>query len=67
MVVPLFELKKRHIDFVWNLDSQQAFEGLKRALIDAPVVVRPNFKKPFCLDVDWSPKGIGGHLVSEGR
>ncbi len=53
--------------FVWNLDYQQAFEALKKALIDVLVVVRPNFNKPFCLDVDWSPKGVGGHLVSEGR
>ncbi len=24
--------------------------------------VRPNFEKPFCLDVDWSTKGIGAIL-----
>jgi hypothetical protein len=41
---------------------QQAFEALKKALIVVPVLVRPNFKKPFCLDVDWSPKGVGAIL-----
>jgi hypothetical protein len=32
------------------------------------MLVRPNFKKPFCLDVDWSPKGVGAILSQkEGK
>jgi hypothetical protein len=54
----LFELTKREVDFVWNLDCQQAFQALKGALVDAPMLIRPDFKKQFCLDVDWSPKGV---------
>jgi len=52
LAAPLFELTKRDVAFVWNLDCQQAFEALKRALVATPMLVRPNFKKPFCLDVD---------------
>jgi hypothetical protein len=52
LVAPLFELTKKDVAFVWNLDYQQAFEALKRALICAIILVRLNFKKPFCLDVD---------------
>jgi hypothetical protein len=62
LAVPLFELTKKDVAFVWNLDCQQAFEALKKALIAAPVLVHPDFKKPFCLDVDWSPKGVGAIL-----
>jgi hypothetical protein len=51
LAAPLFELTKRDVAFVWNLDCY-AFEVLKRALVAAPVLVRPDFKKPFCLDVD---------------
>jgi hypothetical protein len=58
----LFELIKKDVAFVWNLDCQQAFDALKRALIDAPILVRLDFKKPFCLDVDWSTKGVGAIL-----
>jgi hypothetical protein len=68
LAAPLFELTKRDVAFVWNLDCQQAFEALKRALVAAPVLVRPDFKKPFCLDVDWSPKGVGAILSQkEGK
>jgi hypothetical protein len=52
LAAPLFELTKKDVAFVWNSDCQQAFEALKRALVAAPVLVRPNFKKPFYLDVD---------------
>jgi len=48
----LFELTKKDVSFVWNQDSQRAFDALKRALVEAPILVRPDCKKPFCLDVD---------------
>jgi hypothetical protein len=28
----------------------------------APILVRPNFKEPFCFDVDLSTKGVGAIL-----
>jgi hypothetical protein len=59
---PLFELTKKDVSFVWNQDCQRAFDALKRALVGAPILVRPDFKKPFCLDVDWSTKGVGAIL-----
>jgi hypothetical protein len=65
---PLFELTKKDVVFVWNLDCQQAYDALKRALVDAPILIRPDFKKPFCLDVDWSTKGVGAILSQkEGK
>jgi len=59
----LFELAKKDVAFVWSLDYQHAFEAMKKGLVDAPALVCPNFKKPFCLDVDWSAKGIGAILL----
>ncbi len=36
--------------------------------MEAPIFVRPDFKKPFYLDVDWSTKGVGAILSQrEGR
>jgi hypothetical protein len=65
---PLFELTKKDVVFVWNQDYQNAFDALKRALIGAPILMRPNFKDPFVLDVDWSTKGVGAILSQkEGK
>jgi hypothetical protein len=65
---PLFELTKKDVAFVWNQDCQRAFDALKRALVEAPILVRPNFERPLCLDVDWSTKGVGAILSQrEGR
>ncbi len=64
----LFELTKKDVVFVWNQDCQRAFDALKKAPIGAPILVRPNFKEPFFLDVDWSTKGVGAILShKEGR
>ncbi len=66
--VPLFELIRKDVAFMWDLGCQCAFEALKGALVAAPVLIRPDFKKSFCLDVDWSPKGVGAILSQkEGR
>jgi len=55
-------LTKKDIDFVWDLGCGKTFEALKKTLVDAPRLIWPNFKKQFCLDVDWSPKGVGAIL-----
>jgi hypothetical protein len=62
LAVMLFELTKKDVDFVWNLNCQHAFEALKKTLINVLVLVRLDFKKPFSLDVDWSLKGVGAIL-----
>jgi hypothetical protein len=62
LAVPLFELTRKEVAFVWDSVCQNAFEALKGALVDAPVLIRLDFEKQFCLDVDWSPKGVGAIL-----
>jgi hypothetical protein len=62
LVVPLFELTRKDVAFVWDLGCQSAFDALKEALVATPVLVQPDFKKPFRLDVDWSPRGVGAIL-----
>ncbi len=68
MAAPLFELTKRDVNFVWDMSCQQAFQELKVALVEAPILIRPDFRRAFCLDVDWSPKGVGAILSQrEGK
>jgi hypothetical protein len=68
LAVLLFELIERDVDFVWNLDYQQAFEVLKKAFIVATMLIRLDFKKPFYVDVVYTPKGVGAILSEkEGK
>jgi hypothetical protein len=68
LAVPQFELTKKEVAFVWDLGYQSAFEALKGALVAAPVLIRPDFEKQFCFDVDWSPKGVSAILSQrEGK
>jgi len=39
LVVPLFELTRKDVAFVWDLGCQCAFEALKGALVAAPVLI----------------------------
>jgi hypothetical protein len=65
---PLFELTKKDVAFVWDMRCEQAYQALKAALVDAPVLTRPNFKQTFWLDVDWSTKGVRAILSQkEGK
>ena len=46
----------------WSNEAQSAFESLKAALCDAPILQYPRFDREFVLDVDASLKGLGACL-----
>jgi hypothetical protein len=52
IVVPLFDLTKKDQNFLWTIVCQGAFDTLKLRLIEAPILIRPDFERPFILDVD---------------
>jgi hypothetical protein len=65
---PLFELTRKDVVFAWNVSCEQAYQALKAALVNAPVLTRLDFRRTFWLDVDWSPKGVGAILSQkEGK
>ena len=39
-----------------------AFDNLKRSLTSAPILAYPDYSKPFILEMDASPKGLGAVL-----
>jgi hypothetical protein len=59
---PLFELTRKDIVFAWDVNCEQAYQALKATLVKAHVLTRPDFRRTFWLDVDWSPKGVGAVL-----
>jgi hypothetical protein len=51
----------------WTTECESAFAQLKQALVQAPVLVLPDFYKPFTLVCDACDLAIGGILLQESR
>ncbi|GFX69713.1 retrovirus-related Pol polyprotein from transposon 297 [Trichonephila clavipes] len=64
---PLYNLKRRLKNFFWSIEAQKAFDVVKVAIIRAPVLKLPDFKKPFELFMDASSIGVGAVLNQEQR
>jgi hypothetical protein len=62
MAVVLHALKKKGVAFVWNEKHQEAFEKLKRALYQAPVLQVPDFNREFVLATDGSDVAVSAVL-----
>lgn len=59
---PLHKLTEKNKSFVWTEECSKSFEELKQKLVEAPVLVHPDFNKSFILDVDASQHSIGAVL-----
>jgi len=55
---PLFALTKKNCKFLWTPICHSTFVALKRRLVEALVLVKLDFNKPFILDVKWSIRGV---------
>ena len=60
---PLFQLKKKGVEWTWGDEQRFAFETLKQRLCEAPVLHHPDFSKPFLLQTDASGYGLGAVLA----
>ena len=58
----LHSLKKKAVPFVWRDEHQAAFEILKQALCEAPVLQIPDFDKEFVLVTDVSDLAVSAIL-----
>ncbi|KAI3366503.1 hypothetical protein L3Q82_000475 [Scortum barcoo] len=48
---------------MWGEEQEKAFQDLKQALCQEPVLQSPNFDLPFTVQTDASNQGIGGVLL----
>ena len=51
--------------FQWYDAAQVAFEQLKQAMRNTPVLALPNFNRPFSIETDACDTGIGAVLVQD--
>ncbi|KAI3465831.1 hypothetical protein Pfo_022494 [Paulownia fortunei] len=64
---PLTDLLKKRKTWEWSEKYQHAFDDLKVAVSNEPVLALSNFDKPFELHTDASDFAIGGVLMQEGH
>ena len=62
VAVALHNLTKKGVPFVWGESQQKAFERLKRALCEAPVLQVPDFSQDFVLATDASDVAVSAVL-----
>ena len=53
--------------FQWPLLAQQAFDKLKQAMTQTPVLALPNFQLQFIVETDACAEGIGAVLIQQGQ
>ena len=61
---PLYEGSKETPNWTWTEPMKQAFQMLRRALLEAPALTLPNPNKPFQLFVD-EKQGIGKGVLTQ--
>lgn len=66
IMLPLTNLLKKKVKFVWDENCQAAMNELKQAIINPPILSYPDFEKPFILTTDAS-NGALGAILSQGK
>ena len=64
---PLRVLLEKNVPWHWEHEQKAAFEKLKSALVQAPVLAFYDKTKPLTLQVDACNSGLGATLIQEGK
>ncbi len=63
---PLYQLHRKGTHYYWSEETEEAFQHLKSLLVEAPVLVFPDFSKSFIITSDASGVGLGAVLSQIG-
>ena len=58
---------KKHVAFEWGEKQEKAFKELKEKLMNAPILILPNFDKTFEIECDASGLDIGVVLMQDEK
>ena len=67
IALPLTQLTRKGVAFVWGDRQQRAFDELREKLCDAPVLVLPEGLEDFVVYCDASITGLGAVLMQRNR
>jgi hypothetical protein len=62
---PLNLLRKKGVSFFWGPDQKKAFEDLKLAIINPPVLRMADFSQRFILQTDASSRAVAAVLLQQ--
>jgi hypothetical protein len=62
---PLNELKRKDVKFVWTPECQKAMDTMKDSLVKEPLLIYPDFTKPFIVQTDASGFAMGAVISQE--
>lgn len=67
IAVPLTTLTRKDQPFQWTSEAQNSFNKLRSLFCQAPVLLHPDFQRPFIIETDASDTTTGGILSQHGK
>ena len=58
---------KKHAPYAWGPEHSQAFDYIKKEIVQVPILQYYNLKKETVLQTDASIKGLGACLLQDGH
>ena len=62
IATPLTNLTRKNTPFIWDDNTQQAFEDIKARVVSEPILTMPDPEQPFEVETDASDYALGGQL-----
>lgn len=66
IVKPLNTMSKQHAKIEWTLEAKQAFKDINKEIVNAPVLVSPNYLKSFYIYSFTSNHSCANILIQMG-